>query len=222
MIMSCPAPKTDLEEKSALGIAEGTEAEVVDSADAPEDNPADDVPQDDPPADEPAVAEPTSPAAFSDRQAAHLAEIKAARQAQRLARGDWDAAKEDVKEKKAIYEKASLVVGKLIDAGPSLLDGVRCVESPGGAAQDSQIDVNDPAVPVDPDSWRATPLDKLDLTDNRIERLGEAGIFNLGDLADWTNSGNELTDVKGVGAKAAEKIEKALDDFWAAHPEFTR
>lgn len=72
----------------------------------------------------------------------------------------------------------------------------------------------------DDDGWREVPLAELDLAKNILEKLSDAGIETIGDLHDHgepSQSGwvKRLNDVKGLGEKAVEKIEAALDDFWA-------
>jgi hypothetical protein len=49
-----------------------------------------------------------------------------------------------------------------------------------------------------------------------IKNLQEAKIETVGALADFTSKEHSrLTDIKGIGPGAAEKIEKRLEDFWA-------
>lgn len=48
-----------------------------------------------------------------------------------------------------------------------------------------------------------------------IVSMNEAGIFTMGDLADWTAAGKRLTDIPGVGEAKAQQIHDAEADFWA-------
>lgn len=73
-------------------------------------------------------------------------------------------------------------------------------------------------------SWREVRLDSLEgFTPKLLENLLSANIATVGQLADFTsvnptNPGHEnrLTDIKGIGAAAATKIDAALEKFWAA------
>lgn len=77
------------------------------------------------------------------------------------------------------------------------------------------------ATPDDGDDWRSVPLNSLGLPAGLLGKLAEANIETMGELSDWTdptkNSGREkrLTDIKGIGPGAIEKIEAATTQFWA-------
>lgn len=66
------------------------------------------------------------------------------------------------------------------------------------------------------EQWRATDLGALGLTSRISKALCEAGIDTLGKLADYTASEKQLTDIEGIGAKAAEDIDAATAAFWAS------
>jgi DNA-directed RNA polymerase alpha subunit len=70
--------------------------------------------------------------------------------------------------------------------------------------------------PTDDESWKTVSLHDLTMPGTTAQKLEEAEIRTLGDLAAWNDSGKLLTDIKGVGEKAAEKIEAALDEFWGS------
>jgi hypothetical protein len=79
-----------------------------------------------------------------------------------------------------------------------------------------------PEVGQEDDAWRQDLVDALDLKSTVIEKLHDVGIHTLGDLQDYTdpakNGGNpnkRITDVKGIGAAKAEKIELAMQSYWA-------
>lgn len=79
-----------------------------------------------------------------------------------------------------------------------------------------------PTEPAPDPAWRSVPLLELGrygLAPKLREKLAEAGISTVGTLADWTNGGQLLTDIPGVGAAAAGKIEDVLAEFWEARPE---
>lgn len=67
-----------------------------------------------------------------------------------------------------------------------------------------------------PDAWKAVPLSSLGLSPKVIEKLEDAGLRTLGALAAWTKP---LTDVKGIGEAAAEKIEEATARYWKENPQ---
>lgn len=68
-------------------------------------------------------------------------------------------------------------------------------------------------------NWRDQPLSKLLLTEKMIDKLNEASLISLGQLADFTRAGKQLTDVHGIGEAAAGKILQALENFWHLHPD---
>lgn len=73
------------------------------------------------------------------------------------------------------------------------------------------------------DAWRTTSIDVLGLTNRALNALRDkAKIETIGQLADAMTKVDSLTDLDGVGAKAAEDIESKLDKFWTDHPEHTR
>lgn len=71
----------------------------------------------------------------------------------------------------------------------------------------------------EPELWRAVTLAELEISGKLAESLTEAKLDTLGAIADYTAAGNLLTDLKGVGEKAAAKIEAATADWWERHPE---
>lgn len=71
----------------------------------------------------------------------------------------------------------------------------------------------------EPELWRAVTLAELEISGKLAESLTEAKLDTLGAIADYTAAGNLLTDLKGVGEKAAAKIEAATADWWGRHPE---
>ncbi len=70
----------------------------------------------------------------------------------------------------------------------------------------------------DDESWRLVNVSELDLPGGVRKALFEAGLATLGKIADFTAADNRLTDVKGIGAGKAEKIEAALEKYWAENP----
>lgn len=84
----------------------------------------------------------------------------------------------------------------------------------------------DEAPPSDPapefpghSNWRTvgvSELGRFGLAPKLIEKLVEGGVGTIGDISKLGENHLSLTDVKGIGEKAAEKIEAALDAFWKA------
>lgn len=66
--------------------------------------------------------------------------------------------------------------------------------------------------------WRLTPLAELGITGPLAEKLEAEKLTTLGAIADYTAK-NRLTDIKGIGEKAAETIENACTEFWKKHPK---
>lgn len=66
-------------------------------------------------------------------------------------------------------------------------------------------------------SWRSMPIDgeEVGLPADVSRLLMEAKLKTLGAFADWVRQGNDVTDIKGMGEGRAEKLMKALDEFWA-------
>jgi hypothetical protein len=73
------------------------------------------------------------------------------------------------------------------------------------------------------EAWRSVSIDELGLSLAVASKLheslgGDNGHATIGNIADFTAS-RKLTDIKGIGKSAAEKIEDALSNFWAKHPQ---
>ncbi len=64
------------------------------------------------------------------------------------------------------------------------------------------------------ESWKAVSIDELQLPGKLPQYLREAGIENVGHLAEYTGSGKWLTDIPHVGKAKAEEIENAMTAFW--------
>jgi len=67
--------------------------------------------------------------------------------------------------------------------------------------------------PNDDETWRAVHISKLGLPNALVAKVEAKNLITLGDL-ELFRSKNELTDIPGVGKAKAEKIEKALEDFY--------
>lgn len=74
----------------------------------------------------------------------------------------------------------------------------------------------EPVPEPDDDAWRSQPLAVIDgLKSKTIQALGDADIETLGQLADYSNSGRLIGDIKGIGPAAVEEITGATDAYWA-------
>jgi hypothetical protein len=103
------------------------------------------------------------------------------------------------------------------------LAGMRC--GPGPLFNGAQTDANGELFPNDqpPDEpWREATLDELGITGALAEKLIDAEIETLGDIADWTNSGHTLTDIPGVGEAKADVIQAACEKYSYRWPTVTK
>lgn len=99
-----------------------------------------------------------------------------------------------------------------------LFDGPPPATAGGDAAPEPCVGP-EPAAPEGHTNWRTVPVSELEkhgLAAKVAATLREGGVGTIGDVSDLGKNGLSLTDVKGVGEKAAEKIEAALDAFWKA------
>lgn len=84
----------------------------------------------------------------------------------------------------------------------------------------AQQPAKEPEKPAEDDSWKKVELASLDLSESIVKKLADADLVTLGDLQLYQEEkaargyGDPITQIKGVGAKAAEKISAALDEFW--------
>lgn len=131
----------------------------------------------------------------------YIQRIQAARERLRTAELELDRTKEEAKEARKVWEGAVKHLNQVIDQGPEylpLIDGM-------------QVTAN-----MD---WRDTPIEELGLPETIDTALREAEIKTIGDIASHAEQ-FDLTVIPGIGPAKAEQIEKALDRFWAKHPEY--
>lgn len=104
------------------------------------------------------------------------------------------------------HELHEIILGQ----GDTLFDGVvPQAQAPGDVTP----------TPDDDESWRAVDLRTLDIDEKTLEKLAAKDIVTLGNIADFTAAiQNKLTDIEGIGPATAEKIESALDKYWAKNP----
>jgi hypothetical protein len=95
--------------------------------------------------------------------------------------------------------------GEVIDADYTLAQ----IEGPAAEANTSSSD----------DSWKAIEVSELvrhGLSDGVITKLYDAGMSTIGAIANWSQSGKQLTDLPGIGQSKAGEIGDALESFWHA------
>jgi len=133
-----------------------------------------------------------------------------------------ESCKEALKSAKEELDLAHKAIDKLIDdfnCDMPLFDGLPNstddVNDADGAESPADADAK-VALTTDDESWKTVSLHDLTMPGTTAQKLAEAEIRTVGDLSAWTESGKLLTDIKGVGEKAAEKIEAALDEFWGS------
>lgn len=69
------------------------------------------------------------------------------------------------------------------------------------------------------ESWRDVEVGELDLPSGIVNALIGANLETIGQLADFSAGDCQLIDIEGIGKAKAEKIENALEQFWAKRNE---
>lgn len=127
-------------------------------------------------------------------------------------------AKEEVKECREAFDGEVATMRRLIrqrEEKHPLFDS-----QPVTVAEVVKVDESEQAAPAtttrnpDDNSWRDEPIENLNIPETLVGKLMQAGIEDIGGLADWSSSGKRLIDIAGVGAAKATKIEEAMDEFW--------
>lgn len=73
------------------------------------------------------------------------------------------------------------------------------------------------------DSWRDRPIEDLKLGNRPFTALKEKSeVKTIGELVDAITEAERLTELPGIGAKAGEEIEDALEKFWIANPKYCK
>lgn len=126
--------------------------------------------------------------------------------------------KDDLKSAKQRYDDAVDELRDLIRRGPDAQARLPFPEDD-GPRELGHVTITKPLTTntsTEPDeSWKPTPIVELESLPQPIkDKLLDAGISTVGELADYTSQGNQLTDIKGIGAAKAEKIEAAMEKFW--------
>ena len=129
-----------------------------------------------------------------------------------------DRAKLELKSAKASLEEYDAELFDFISRGPyqpTLFDQPN-INHP--------ADQPEPPHPVDPDATPSvsadesvklsTPIVELGLPKGVESALLEAGLSTVGEIASYTEKGNDLTDIKGIGVTKAEQIQNAMASVW--------
>ena len=154
--------------------------------------------------------EPGKTAALVEAEHEHLDEIRKLNAKVREYRSEYEDAAAEAKSRKKSLEAAQDQLSDLIARGPEtmpLFDGPKPAAKPGPK----------PKKAAAPDEvWRADIIPDLDLAPSIVEKLAEAGLHTIGDLADWSAGGRLLQDIDGIGEAAAVKIDDAMTKYWSA------
>jgi hypothetical protein len=124
------------------------------------------------------------------------------------ARREYEAAREQAKKKKNAWDEALDELCEMIreESEPMpLFDGPAAAEPV-------------PAAPAEDESWREVPLGDVlaGLPPSLVTALYDADLASVGQLSDFLADGKKrITDIPGIGPVKAEKVEKALEEFWA-------
>lgn len=139
--------------------------------------------------------------------------------------------KEAAKAAKASKEKA---IAEMRRIGvkynePTMFDGLvgdgssksaRLAASPPAPALEASTAVMDAPAKSD-EAWREVSVEVLaeehGLPKRTVDALIDAGLTTIGKVADYTNKGKLLIDLKGISDAGAEKIFDAMTEFWAAN-----
>lgn len=143
---------------------------------------------------------------------------------------DMNAAKRELREKRAAFETATESLTRAIDEArqPNLFNRDGTPKQAPSEAIPPDVEgkpLSSFTPPADDESWRVDSIDVLDLKEALADKLRDASIYTLGNLQDYTdpakNGGNphkRITDVAGIGVAAAQKIEEAFTAYWANRP----
>jgi len=75
--------------------------------------------------------------------------------------------------------------------------------------------------PVTSPGWKRLAIDKLDVTENVLTKMGQKDILTLGDFQQFQAKHGEFWAKElGLRGKQGEAVTAAFDRFWAEHPEF--
>lgn len=141
---------------------------------------------------------------YSRLEQAHYEEIRGMERTVRDKERDYLRSKSETSALKKAFECSDEGLRNLIAEGPQ---------------QQMKLPLADAEEPQAEEAWRAMPLAEAGIAGAMETKLAEADITTIGQLADFTASGCELTEIDGIGPAKAEEIADLLTEFWKKHPE---
>jgi hypothetical protein len=67
----------------------------------------------------------------------------------------------------------------------------------------------------DSEVWRSVKIEELSITSHIAKCLHDIDLATVGDISDYVQGGGTLANIPGIGDAKREKLENALDMFWA-------
>lgn len=148
---------------------------------------------------------------------------------------ELDQAEATVRVKRKAHERATLDVIAAADESrngreATLFDGGRpaaefTAEQLDALRREAEMKRLGVEKPTEADAWRRLDITALGLTQKQVDSLkayqpggkGE-GLTTLGALADYQSRDGKFTDVPGIGKSGADKIERAILDYFTRNP----
>ncbi len=153
---------------------------------------------------------------------AYLNRLRAAEHEVEIAKRVWKSAKAEVKAAKEDYEEKLAELQSLVQCSSDYcggksqksLEAPRASDSPAGEATTDQITTTTTPL-ADPDTWKSVLISKLDISEKLVEKLNEANVYDLGQLANFREQialGREKWP-KGIGEAKITAIEDAMTEW---------
>ncbi|MFG0247413.1 MAG: hypothetical protein ACF8OB_00895, partial [Phycisphaeraceae bacterium JB051] len=128
---------------------------------------------------------------------------------------DWSSAKDVAASKKKRYDTEAEKLRKMALEEPE--ETLFNPRSDNGDVFGQNSDTAKPA-PDTEEAWRDATLDDLGITGALADKLVDAELDTLGKISDYTSSGKQITDIKGIGPEKSEFISDACANYFAEHP----
>ncbi len=136
---------------------------------------------------------------LSEREAAHYQAIREKQVEVRRALSEWTAAKDEASGAKKDFDRHDEELRDLIAEGPDLQSRLPF----GGDEKPDRASVK---------------LDTIGLSESIVAKLFQAALESIGGLQKFTNAGNKLADIDGIGPESAGKIADAIAKWDEVHP----
>lgn len=122
----------------------------------------------------------------------------------------------DIEEGDQKWEKGAVIVARVDNAGDTFIP-TPTADNPddGPYLEAKEFELLEDGAAADVDARLDTPLAETAIPPGLIEKLAEHKITTVRELAAFTAE-KQLTDIKGIGQGKAEKIEDAMEAFWAS------